>query len=218
VCVCVCVRLCVYVRNLGVTLDQTLSFKKYVSSICRTCYLELRRISSVRHLLSEEATKTLVCSFVLSRLDYCNSLLAGSHQSLLSKLQKVQNNAARLILRRSRSSHVTPLLHSLHWLPVTKRIEYKLSLLCFKSLNNLAPTYISDLIYVYVPSRQLRSSSDSSILKVPRTRTKTFGQCSLSYQAPTTWNRLPSALRNSSSLPSFKSSLKKHLFRSYFKV
>ncbi len=96
------------VRNLGVTLDQTLSFKKYVSSVCRICYLELRRISSVRHLLSVEATKTLVCSFVLSRLDYCNSLLAGCDQSLLSRLQKVQNNAARLILRRSRSTHVNP--------------------------------------------------------------------------------------------------------------
>ena len=204
------------VRNLGVTLDQTLSFKKYVSSVCRVCYLELRRISSVRHLLSEEATKTLVCAFILSRLDYCNSLLAGCPKTLLSKLQKVQNNAARLIFRCSRSSHVTPLLHSLHWLPVVKRIDYKLSLICFKSFNNVAPEYISDLLDVYAPSRQLRSSSDSHILKVPRIRTTNFGQCSFSYQAPTIWNKLPKTVRNSPSISSFKSSLKTSLFRSYY--
>jgi len=200
------------VRNLGVTLDQTLSFHQYVSSVCRVCYLELRRISSVRHLLSEEATKTLVCSFILSRLDYCNSLLAGCPKTLLSRLQKVQNNAARLIFRCSRSTHVTPLLHSLHWLPVDRRIDYKLSLLTFKSFNNQAPAYLSDLLHVYTPSRQLRSSADTRLLRIPHVRTKTFGQRSFSYQAPTTWNKLPLTVRSASSIPSFKSSLKTTLF------
>ncbi len=201
------------VRNLGVTLDQSLSFQDNVSSICRACYLELRRIGSIRHLLSEDATKTLISAFILSRLDYCNSLLAGCPQKLLSRLQKVQNNAARLTLRLPRSAHVTPLLHSLHWLPIEKRIDYKLSLLCFKSLNDLGPTYLSDLLHLYTPSRQLRSSSDTHLLRIPRFRTKTAGQRSFSHQAPSSWNKLPLALRSSDCLSFFKSSLKTTLFK-----
>ena len=83
--------------------------------------------------------KKLLCAFILSRLDYCNSLLAGCPKYLLSKLQKVQNNAARLIFRTTRSAHVIPMLHSFHWLPIEQRIEYKLSLLCFKIISHQAP-------------------------------------------------------------------------------
>ena len=201
------------VRNLGVMLDQTLSFKIQISSVSRACYLELRRISSVRHLLSVEATKTLVSALVLSRLDYCNSLLAGCPQNLLLKLQRVQNNAARLILKCPKSSHTTPLLQSLHWLPVEKRIDFKLALLCFKSLNGLSPSYLSNLLSKYTPSRQLRSSSDTHVLQVPRFRARTLGERSFSYRAPTTWNNLPFALRSSNKLSSFKSSLKTTLFK-----
>ena len=119
------------VRNQGVCLDPSLSFQQQISSVCRICYLELRRISAIRHCLSEHVTKKLLCALVLSRLDYCNSLLAGCPKYLLSKLPKVQNNASRLIFRTTRSAHVTPMFHSLHWLPIEQRIEYKLSLLCF---------------------------------------------------------------------------------------
>ena len=200
------------VRNLGVTLDNTLSFEQHVNNICRICYYEIRRIASIRHILSDDATKILLCAFVLSRLDYCNSLLAGSPLSLLHKLQKVQNNAVRLIFKSSRSAHVTPLLRSLHWLPIHKRIHYKIALLCFKSFNNLAPSYISDLLHVYTPSRQLRSASDTRIFRIPSCRTKTHGQRSFSYQAPILWNQLPYSVRHSLTLTSFKSSLKTHLF------
>ena len=102
------------VRSLGVTLDQNLNFQQHISNICKSTYLELRRISSVRSFLSADATKTLVCAFVLSRIDYCNSLLAGLPKYQLDRLQRIQNNAARLILRSSKSEHVTPLLRSLH--------------------------------------------------------------------------------------------------------
>ena len=139
------------VRNLGVTFDQSLSFRQHVANVCRLCYLEIRRISSVRHLLSDDATKTLLCAFVLSRLDYCNALLAGSPKHLIEKLQKVQNHAARLVFRCSKFHHVTPLLHNLHWLPVHLRIDYKISSLCFKVLESTAPSYLSDLLHVYTP-------------------------------------------------------------------
>ena len=110
------------VRKLGVCLDPTLSFQQQIS-VCRICYLELRRISAICHYMSEDVTKKLLCAFVLSRLDYCNSPLAGCPKYLLSQLPKVQNNAARLIFRTTRSAHVTPMLHSLHWLPIEQRKE-----------------------------------------------------------------------------------------------
>ena len=200
------------VRNLGVHVDASLSFQQQVSHICRICYLELRRISSIRQYLTEDATKTLICSFVLSRLDYCNSLLAGSPKYLLLKLQKVQNSAARLIFRAPGRTQASPLLHSLHWLPVEERISYKLSLLCFKSLNGLAPSYLRDFLQLYKPSRNLRSSSDSRICKLPLFRTVTYGRRSFSYQAAHAWNQLPYSVRHSCSLSKFKPSLKTALF------
>ena len=200
------------VRSLGVTLDQNLSFQQHVSNICRSAYLELRRISSIRHYLSTEATKTLVCAFVLSKIDYCNSLLAGLPQCLLHKLQRIQNNAARMVLRRSKFEHVTPLLHTLHWLPISNRIDYKLSTLSFAVVSGSAPSYLSDLIHLYTPSRPLRSSSDTRLLQQPLVKTKSYGERSFSFQAPAVWNTLPLSLRHADSLSAFKSNLKTHLF------
>ena len=111
-------------------------------------------------------------------------------------------------------NHVTPLLRSLHWLPVQNRIHYKLSLLCFQVLNAIAPQYLCDLIKVYTPSRQLRSSSDTSLFKIPSTRTKTYGGRTFSYQGPAIWNTLPLSLRSQSSSDTFKTNLKTHLFPS----
>ena len=204
------------VKSLGVTLDPSLSMERHVVNICRAAYFELRRISTIRRYLTTDATKTLVCSFVLSRLDYCNSLLSGSSLSLTDRLQKVQNNAARLILKGRKFDHVTPLLQSLHWLPVVARIQYKVNSLSYVSLFDSGPVYLSDLQKIYTPSRRLRSSADSRILCIPRTKTKTFGERSFAYQSPFLWNSLPSAIRHSSSTISFRKALKTHLFREYY--
>ena len=102
------------VKNLGVTFDCHVTMKTHVSNLVRSANFELRRISSIRHLQSTDPTKTLVSAFVRSRLDYCNSLLFGCPQYLLNKLQKVQNNAARLVLRFSKTDHISPHLDSLH--------------------------------------------------------------------------------------------------------
>ena len=160
--------------------------------------------------------KKLLYAFVLSRLGYCNSLLAGCPKYLLSKLKKVQNNAARLIFRTTRSAHVTPMLHSLHWLPIEQRIKYKLSLLCFKIISHQASIYLSELLHLYTPSRQLHSSTDTQMFRIPSFRTKYCGQRSFSYQAPVIWNQLPVSVRHSISVSSFKSSLKTVLFLKTF--
>ena len=92
-----CVKFCPSLRNLGVTLDSTLSLHQHVLDICRSAFLELHRINSIRNFLSADAVKTLLCSLVLSRIDYCNYLLADLPQCLLKKIQYVQNAAAKMI-------------------------------------------------------------------------------------------------------------------------
>ena len=108
-------------RNLGIVLDSNLSMKDHVSSVIRSINFELRRISSIRAYLTTKATKTLISAFVLSRLDYCNGLYVNCPAETLDKLQRVQNNAARLVLRVPRSDHISPHLYTLHWLPVEAR-------------------------------------------------------------------------------------------------
>ena len=124
---CASVPLSDSVKNLGVTFDCLLTMKTHVSNLVRSANFELRRISSICHLLSTDATKTLVSAFVLSRLNYCNSLLFGCPQYLLNKLQKVQNNAARLVWRVSAMDHISHHFASLYWLPIDSRIQYTLS-------------------------------------------------------------------------------------------
>ena len=203
-------------RDLGYTISDTMSVDIHVTNVCRSAYLAIRQIASIRQFLTVDATKKLVSALVLSRLDYCNSLLAGSPKYVIDRLQRVQNSAARLILKSRKRDHITPLLKSLHWLPVQSRINYKLSILCHNFLSGTAPKYFDDLLSVYVPSRQLRSSADLRTLNVSKVRTKSYGERSFSYCAPKQWNSLPAQLRNIQSTSSFKKCLKTHLFNQYY--
>ena len=195
------------VKNLGVTLDCHLSLITHVINLVRTANFELRRIGSIRSLLTTEATATRVSAFILSRLDYCNSLLSGCPRSLILRLQKVQNNAARLILRFPNVS-TFPII-----LPLFIGIKYKLACICYNSMSTNSPPYLSDLLTIYTASRQLRSSSDNSVLHRPSVRTVSYGQRSFAYSAPSAWNALPQQVRSSDSVSTFRSRTKTHLFR-----
>ena len=199
-------------RNLGVIFDNELSMEEQVNKVCQCAYFELRKISSIRKYLTTDATKTLVTSLVLSRLDFCNSLLAGLAQKHLCKLQRVMNCAARLIFKASKRQHVSPLLSDLHWLSIENRIKYKISTVCFNIISGSAPPYLSELVQLYTPSRNLRSSSDSRIFRVPIRHMKTQGQRAFSYYGPVVWNTLPFHIRHAQTLASFKSLLKTYLF------
>ena len=130
-----------------------------VVNLIRTANFEQRRINSIRHYLSVQATKTFIPAFVLSRLDYCNSLNSGCPQYFLNRLQKVHNNAARFILKAPKTDHITPHLRTLHWLPIDARIKYKLCSLCFGAITSTGPVYLS--IY----SRFTHSQSNSDFLQ-----------------------------------------------------
>ena len=174
-------------------------------------YIQIRNISKIRHLISFEIATLLVNSFVLSKLDYCNSLLNNISQENLNSLQHVQNSAARLLTRKKKYDSASPLLIQLHWLPVQKRIMYKTCTIVFKSLKGHAPFYINNLLDPYVPNRQLRSSDDNTILVKPEVKYK-MGKQSFYYAAPRCWNSLPRELRQTENLDTFKSRLKTYLF------
>ena len=141
--------------------------KERINFICKIAFLEIRRIGTIRLYLTKDATQTLVVSLVLSRIDYCNSLLAGLPQSLIGKLQRVQNCAARLVVRAPPVSvHITQILGHLHWLPVRARISYKIACLRFNAIIPSTPAYLSDLLHLCSPPRPLRSSADAHFLKI----------------------------------------------------
>ena len=136
------------VKNLGFALDCHLTINAHVSNIARTCYFELRRLTSIRRFLTSTATAALVSAFVLSRIDYCNSLLFGSTHDVTSHLQRIQNYAARVILRLPKSSSITIHLKSLHWPPVRVRSTYKIACLCYHCHSSTATSYVTDIIMV----------------------------------------------------------------------
>uniref|UniRef100_A0A3Q3F3D0 Reverse transcriptase domain-containing protein n=1 Tax=Labrus bergylta TaxID=56723 RepID=A0A3Q3F3D0_9LABR len=153
------------VRNLGVLFDQDMSFSSHIRQISRTAYFHLRNISKIRNILSQNDAEKLVHEFVTSRLDYYNSLLSGCYGGSLKTLQLAQNAAARVLTRTRKRDHITPVLTSLHWLPIQSRIEFKILLLTYKALNGQAPSYLKELLVPYCPSRTLRSQN-AGLLRV----------------------------------------------------
>jgi hypothetical protein len=199
------------VRNLGVVLDQTLSLNTHVSRICQSGYFQLRSLRTVQNVLPAKALERLAHAFITSRLDYCNSILFGLPENMIQRLQLLQNSAARMVSKVGRYDHIRPILKSLHWLPVKQRINFKVLVITYKALNDLAPSYIRELLKPYHPTRMLRSC-DANLLTVPRMRLKTFGYRTFCYAAPHLWNDLPQFVRDSHSLDVFKTRLKTHLF------
>lgn len=139
----------------------------------------------------------------------------GVSASAISRLQMVQNAAARLLIGTRKHEHITPILALLHWLPIRFRVHFKILLFAFKSLNGLTPPYLSELIHVYTPSRSLRSS-DQLLLREPITKRKLRGDRAFAVAAPKLWNSLPQHIRQPSSLSVFKSHLKTNFFSMAF--
>ena len=203
-----------HAKNIGVIFDSTLSMDRHVSAMTKTLNFHLRNIARARRYLTKEATETIVHALFTSRLDYGNSLLAMQPACRLRRLQLAQNTAARIVCKLPRYDHITPVLKTLHWLPVAQRITYKLCVLMYKGLHGLAPEYIQEMAVPHEPSRSLRSAS-LTLLHVPRTRTA-YGDRSLAVAGPRAWNSLPKKARNCADYEHFKKVLKTHLFKTAY--
>ena len=170
----------------------------------------------MRSVLPQKTTKTLVHAFITSRLDYCNALMCGLPACTISKLQRLQNSAAWVVTRSRKFDHITPILRNLHWLPVSKRITFKVLMLTYRALHGLAPDYIADLVMPCSSARSLLSLHEC-LLTVAAFRLRSLENRRFAFAAPSLWNGLPLTTRNPETLSNFKSLLKTYLFIDAFR-
>jgi hypothetical protein len=200
-------------RNIGFVFDHIMSCKKHINLTCKSAWNQLRNVGRIRQFLDDSSTERLIHAFVTSKLDINNALLYGLPDALLHKLQRVQNAAARMVVRLPKHCHITPVLTQLHWLPVPHRIQYKILLMVFKALNNLSPSYIRELLVCKEKSMHSLRSDDQNFLVEPRSRTVTYGDRNFKTVAPRLWNELPLHIRSLTEVECFKKELKTFLFR-----
>ena len=207
------------VKSLGVTIDSGLTFNEHVDNICKASAYHIRSLRHIRKFIDEDAATSVATALVSARIDYCNSLLYGTSKSNIDKLQRLQNSLARAVMCTGKFGSITPVLAALHWLPISARITYKVALLTRKVLTTQRPGYLSSLIRVNQPTRQLRPSTHRVLCSTaPRTAFVSRAFC---HAAPAVWNELPNMLNfihSTVSLSEFKRNLKSFLFKQSFPV
>ena len=202
-----CIRFSDVVKNVGVWLDKNLNMKCHVNKIVSHCYKILKDIGRIRSVISRKHTEMLVHAVITTRLDYCNSLFYNMCKSNMYKLQKVQNSAARLVLRRRKRDSISSGIQELHWLRVESRIIFKILLLVYKSIQGTCSLNLT----LDFKSYSCRPD-DFLKLKVVFAKTK-YGERRYDYFAPRLWNALPFRTRTSENIAIFKSELKTLLFK-----
>ena len=182
-------------------------------------YADLRGSSfeKLGKYLDVSAAERLIHAFVTARLDLNNGLLYGIPACHTKRLRRIQYASAQILTKCHPQQSMTPVLHKLHWLPIPQRVEYKLLLMVFKCLQGEAPEYLSDLLSVKLNTRTLRSSNQLLLDHQKTKTTATYGDRAFSIAAPKLWNTLPDAIKLSSTINSFKASLKTYLFKVAFK-
>ena len=190
------------IKNLGVVLDSELTFSKHIDMICKASCYHIRALRHIKQSIDSQTLKTIACAIVGAKLDYCNSILHGISVGNLNRLQRVQNMLARVVTGTKKFDHITPILKDLHWLPMARRIDFKLATIVFNVRKSKQPEYLSALVIDYEQSRSLRSENKRFIY-TPRTNTKLAGR-RFSSAAPAIWNNLPCDIRTCEDLGTFK--------------
>ena len=200
--------------------NSNFNFSNHVSQVIESTRVHARVLYRIHPLLDLNTSVLLVNALVSSRLDYSNSLFISLTDFELRKLQLVQNSLCRVATRSSKSSHITPQLKKLHWLPVRYRVQFKIGLIIYKILNQGQPVYLRELFHPYSSSRNTRQSTPKfKFLQIPtfdhrvHKSIKHFSN-SFSHYVPVLWNSFPFHVRNSPSVASFRKHLKTHLFSS----
>ena len=146
-------------RNLGVIMDSHASMEAHVSAICKSAYSHIFSFNKIKKHVDRDSMEQLVHAFVTTRLDYCNALLLGVPPKLITKLQRIQNVVARMLTGTGRSEHITPVLKSLHWLPVQQRVKFKVLVLTYNAIHQEAPAYLKELIQVHHQGTYVQATS-----------------------------------------------------------
>ena len=207
------------IEYLGFHFDKFLSLKIHINKVVSHCYLLLKTVRKIRKFLERSQVELLIHSIISSRIDYCNALLFGAQKvDCLNKLQRVQNQASRLVLRRGRLQGCPSSLRLeiLHWLPVEKRIIFKVLVIIYKCFQNKAPHLISSLLIRKFPS-STPDEDDYNCdfhegLYYPNLN---IGRRAFSFYALRLWNILPMSLRSATTIDDYKKRLKTYLWQSY---
>ena len=193
------------VHNLDYFMDCFMKNSHHISKISGSLYGLLKDVRSICLHINQDTAKILVQALVLSKLDYCNSLLLSSAQYELDKLQRVQNMACRVVYNLRKYDHVTAYMSNLHYLRICECITYKPTLLMFKINKKEASKYLCDLVTPNsIAKCTLRSVSTSTFKPI---------FCKSTFVGPRTWNGLPSDIRNESDEETLKKKLKSHLYK-----
>ena len=187
-----------------------MSMDKHISSVVKTCFHQLREFRHIRSFIPKSAAIIFANAFIHSRIDYCNSLFYGLPKYSINRLQKYNTQ-----LLGSRSSHITPVLKSLHWLPVQYRINFKLCCITHHALSLEEPYYLNSLLINRLNSHSLRSSSFNP-LTLPFFNKKSNCFRSFAHAAPFLWNRLPNTVCSAPTYLSFRKSLKTYFSNQAF--
>ena len=180
--------------------DSKLSFEKQITNVVQSCIYHLRSISKIRSFLSQPDLEKVIHACTSSRLHYCNALYSGLSKKAISGLQLVQNAAARLLTNTRRQEHISPVLAFLHWLQISFRIDFNISLINFKALHGSAPSYIADM-----PLHMSQGAASDHLAGLcwlflsPCSGLKEAGPV----KAPQLWNSLPDSLRLAESVTSY---------------
>ena len=198
------------VRPLGVDFDSDVTLK-HIRNVAKKCFYTLKNMVKIRRCINETADKAMVHTMITSKLDYCNAVPYGLPESTLKHFTRVQNLSARFISQHGKYEHITPVLKQFHWLPMRQRINYKVLILTFKSLNGLAPTYLEELMK-RKPMKRTRSNGNNDLV-IPAIKHKSFWRRSVGYGGPKLWNTSPRELKTCTIINTFKKLLKTFLFK-----
>jgi len=200
------------VKLLGVELNQALSMDRHVSSVVSSCNFHIRALRHIRPRLTFDAAKSVAVSIVGARLDYCHSLLHGTYQRNFDRLQRVQNSLARVVTQAPRRSSATDFRRQLHWLPIRHHVSFKLGAITFPAISTGTPTYLACELHRHQPLRALRSGATTTLHR-PHASSD-FHKQSFAVSAPAIWNNIPTSIRDSVTLVTFKTAFETHLFNS----
>ena len=200
-----CIRFVNSAKNLGVLLDGTLSLDKQIQNLIKYCYTVIRKLSQIKSFLTQDQLKTMVSTYILQKLDYCNALYFGLSSSSIQSLQRVQNSALRLAHKGTIPlfSSLSPFYLKLHWLKIEERIVFKLILMVHKCLRNRGPGALRELLI-------FSDSARTMALIETRVNTK-YGKRAFSHAGPKVWNKLPSSIKEEENTEVFKKKLKSFL-------
>ena len=164
----------------------------------------LYRLKQVRKILTDETAETIAVGIVMFHLDYSNAILIGLPKHEISRLERVQVLAARVVLGRKAHESRTRCLKQLHWLPIHLRIEHKIFTLVFKALKTKARQYLKDMLNQSKSARPLRSNKIYMKLDIPRVKRESFANRSFSVMAPRLWNDIPNDIKQCVDIETFK--------------